>query len=146
MSIYQNFTEDDFGYWVFEMDDKLEAFIKSLYGDIKSKLDYSVDSLEHAENWLIKTYKTPEAVDALHRAITVDGFCRYIGEVFRKAIGGHWDMSFGNSGNEQIGPYITGFDSTGTTIAPYRLMKEALALHSGDHLKNYALQLKESLR
>ncbi|MCW3090734.1 MAG: hypothetical protein JWP81_1803 [Ferruginibacter sp.] len=89
MSIYKTYTEDDFGYWVFEMDNKLASFIASLYGDIKTKLDYSINSLDDAERWLINTYKIPAAIEALHRAITVDGFCRYIGEVYRKNLGGY---------------------------------------------------------
>lgn len=143
MSIYKNYTESDFEYWVFEMDDKLESFIASLYGGIKTQLDYSVNSLEKTEQWLINTYKTPETIDALHRAITVDGFCRYIGEVFRKKIGGYWDMSFKNSSDEQSGPYITGFDDSGRIIAPYLLMKKLLELKSGVYLRNYFIQLQE---
>ena len=63
MTIYTGFTPDMFDHWVFEMSDKLEAFIASLYGDIKQRFDYSVSSLDAAEGWLIATYKVPEAID-----------------------------------------------------------------------------------
>ena len=144
MSIYNGFTEEDFGYWVFEMDDKLESFIASLYGDIKKHLDYSVDSLGKAEQWLINTYKTPDAIAAKHRAITVDGFCRYIGEVFRKELGGYWDMSFENTDSEQSGPFIAGSSPTGESIVPLELIKKALELRSGNFLKNHLSNLIET--
>lgn len=135
MSIYNNFSEKDFEYWIFQMDDKLESFLSSLYGDIKTHLDYSIESLKNVEEWLINTYKTPEAVDAMHRAITVDGFCRYIGEVFRKKLGGHWDMSFQNESNVEAGPFLTGLNSGENKIYPYQLIKKALQGKSGNLLK-----------
>lgn len=135
MSIYNNFSEKDFEYWIFQMDDKLESFISSLYGDIKTHLNYSIESLKNVEEWLISTYKTPEAIDAMHRAITVDGFCRYIGEVFRKKLGGHWDMSFQNETNIEAGPFLTDFKSKDNRIYPYLLMKKALREKSGNFLK-----------
>jgi len=141
MSIYNNFSEKDFEYWIFQMDDKLESFISSLYGDIKTHLDYSVTSLNNVEEWLINTYKTPEAIDAMHRAITVDGFCRYIGEVFRKKLGGHWDMSFQKDSDVGAGPFLSGFKQNENRIYPYGLMKKALHEKSGNFLKNEILSL-----
>lgn len=141
MSIYNNFSEKDFEYWIFQMDDKLESFISSLYGDIKTHLDYSVASLNNVEEWLINTYKTPEAIDAMHRAITVDGFCRYIGEVFRKKLGGHWDMSFQNDSDVDAGPFLSGFKQNKNRIYPYGLMKKVLHEKSGNFLKNEILSL-----
>jgi len=135
MSIYNNFSEKDFEYWIFQMDDKLESFISSLYGEIKTHLDYSTASLKKVEEWLINTYKTPQAIDAMHRAITVDGFSRYIGEVFRKKLGGHWDMSFQNEEDVDAGPFLTGFKSNEARIYPYLLMKKALEQKSGNFLE-----------
>jgi len=143
MSIYNNFSEKDFEYWIFQMDDKLVSFISSLYGDIKTHLDYSIESLKNVEEWLINTYKTPEAIDAMHRAITVDGFCRYIGEVFRKKIGGHWDMLFQNESVIEAGPFLTGFQTNERRIHPYELMKKALQEKSGNFLKSQLQSISE---
>lgn len=144
MSIYKNFTSQEFENWVFEMDDKLDQFKKSLYGDIKTKMNYSISSLDFAERWLIDTYKTPDSVDALHRAITVDGFVKYIGEVFRKNLGGHWDMNFSNIADVATGPYITGFDNAGTIFKPFFEIKKLLEAKTGHHLKNRLLSMKKN--
>jgi len=145
MSIYKTFTSEEFENWVFEMDDKLEKFIKSLYGDIKTKMDYSVSSLDSAERWLIDTYKTPESIEALHRAITVDGFVKYIGEVYRKSLGGHWDMDFSNEAETATGPYLTEFDNAGTIIKPFIEIKKLLEIKSGNYLTSKLSGMKKSV-
>jgi hypothetical protein len=138
LSIYAGFDQEQFERWVFDIDDKLESFRESVLA-LRERLDGSVASLDAVGEWLVNTYKTPEAVDALHRAITVDGFVRYIGEVHRKSLGGHWDMAFDGLPEEQPGPYLVGFDGAGTKLAPYALMKECLATRSTDlkrHLRS----------
>jgi hypothetical protein len=137
MSIYNGFDQDQFEQWVFDIDDKLESFCDSVVA-LRGRLDYSVASLEDVGAWLLRTYKTPEAVEALHRAITVDGFVRYIGEVHRKVLGGGWDMQFdGAAQMEQPGPFVWGFDAVGTRVIPYALIKECLATQSTAPLRRH---------
>lgn len=71
-----------FQLYIFEMDDVLEDFIHS--ADLEEKLDYSVESLGVIEEYLSKNGCCSDTSKSRS--------ARYLGEVFRKNYGGHWDL------------------------------------------------------
>lgn len=133
MSIYSNYSEEDFEQWIFSMDDKVEDFLDSLHGEIKNSFDYSAESLNAAENWLRSKYKSAEDLDKMHRAIIIDGFVRYIGEVVRKYSGGFWDMDCTSDKNKNEGPFIVSDVNSSYTFYPYLEMKN-IFLENQDHV------------
>ncbi|MFV0305049.1 MAG: hypothetical protein ACK5IC_06180 [Moheibacter sp.] len=50
--------KDDFQYWLFDIDGDIEE-LKSEINEF-SQLDFSVDSLNVIENWVLKNFKTKE--------------------------------------------------------------------------------------
>jgi hypothetical protein len=82
--------DDDFQYWLFYMDDALEEFFEMLPASVRERLDYSIDSLDVLEAWLLERYPNPEAAVETSETLPLDGAARYIGETFRKTIGGRW--------------------------------------------------------
>jgi len=50
------------------------------------------DSLGVLEAWLLERYPTMDTILEDEKASHLDGAARYVGEVFRKAIGGHWRL------------------------------------------------------
>ncbi|MDH2436135.1 hypothetical protein QCD60_26750 [Pokkaliibacter sp. MBI-7] len=73
--------------FMFEMSDVLELFI-STASENGYILDYSLDSLEH----LIDSTEEKN-VNFMNRC------ARYLGEVFRKELGGYWDIDLENPVN-----------------------------------------------
>jgi len=141
MSIYTKYKQADFEKWIFEMDDKLDSFINSIYGDVKHKFDFSIESLNVAESWLKEKYKTPEDLDKLHRAVAIDGFVRYVGEVFRKYARGFWDMDFDSEESIEAGPYVKIDKIENCRIYPYVELKKAISSFTDHHLMNKFLDL-----
>jgi hypothetical protein len=83
-------AEDDFHYWVDYMDDALEEFFAMLPAHIRDRLDYSIDSLDVLEGWLLERYPCCDDTRREGEALPLDGAARYIGETYRKIIGGRW--------------------------------------------------------
>lgn len=52
--------KDDFQYWLFDIDGDIEE-LKSEINEF-SQLDFSVDSLNVIENWVLKNFKTKEGL------------------------------------------------------------------------------------
>ncbi|MBN8602803.1 MAG: hypothetical protein J0M26_17335 [Planctomycetes bacterium] len=92
-------TRDDFEHWLFEMDDHLKKFIDILPTDISSKLDYSTGSLSFLEGWLLSKYGSVNEILKESEKQTLDMVARYVGETFRKNLGGIWNIDLKNKKN-----------------------------------------------
>lgn len=92
-------TRDDFEHWLFEMDDHLKEFIDILPTDISSKLDYSTGSLSFLEGWLLSKYGSVNEILKESEKQTLDMVARYVGETFRKNLGGIWNIDLKNKKN-----------------------------------------------
>lgn len=76
---------EKFEMYLFEMDEVLEEFVDNAR-EAGSSLDYSLDSLPMLEDYWLSHKTDPEAHRLLQRS------ARYFGEVFRKNLGGHWEL------------------------------------------------------
>ena len=85
-------TRDDFEYWLFSMNDFLEQFIAQFPEEDQSSLDYSPSSLDVVEAWILKTYLDTDAMLSSSESQAVNQAACYVGETFRKALGGKWDI------------------------------------------------------
>lgn len=85
-------SKDEFQQWVFDMDDALDAFRQRFPADQRARLDFSPESLDVVEKWILDRYPSTAAMLADGEAETVDQLARYIGETFRKTLGGSWRM------------------------------------------------------
>ena len=91
--------EDKFEYWLMDMDDAIEGFIQYLPNHIANKLDYSIESLSTLETWLLDKYDSIEKIKPQSESTIVDGAARYIGETYRRALGGKWNIDFSDDKN-----------------------------------------------
>lgn len=89
-------TEEKFQYWLFNMDDALERFLVTLPEETRARLDYSPDSLDVLEAWLLTRYATLLQMRDPNEYEIIDGVARYIGETFRRALGGIWTIELSN--------------------------------------------------
>lgn len=85
---------DMFEYWLIHMPFALDEFLDSFPDDIRQVLDYSVESLDVLEKWILDKYPSGEAM--LDDRYVWDKIGRYIGTTFRKHIGGKWDIELDN--------------------------------------------------
>jgi len=90
-------TRDDFQRWLFDMDDSLEELFAYLPADVALAMDYTIDSLEAIEKWLLSKYETHQQVKG--DAEVLDMLSRYVGETIRKVCGGSWDIEQTNEKN-----------------------------------------------
>lgn len=82
--------------WLSEVEDALQYFLDWLPDEISNQLDFSPQSLDIIERWVqARCSDRMEIVGGQHPEIT-DGAAIYVGEVFRRALGGHWDIPMNN--------------------------------------------------
>lgn len=91
------YTDDDFQVWIISVDDKMDFFTGEFAKKNNLVLDYSMGSLDQIENWILQHYDTPKSLVDDHK--TLDLLTVYIGETFRKFIGGTWFMDLANKEN-----------------------------------------------
>lgn len=82
--------EEEFQQWLDDMDFMLGEFFAELPESVRCRLDYSVDSLDVLEGWLLARYDNNELMLHKSELVILDGSTRYIGETFRRHLGGHW--------------------------------------------------------
>jgi hypothetical protein len=124
---------DDFNYWVADMDDALARFFDTLPASLRSKLNYSPESLEALERWILARYPSIEAARAAEESRIIDGLARYVGETFRKNAGGHWDINLDNPKAAFFSvPILTGFR---TPICPLALVTASTDRRTGRFIR-----------
>ena len=96
--------------WLDFMDGALGRFLMNLPAEIESRLDFSPQSLNVLESWILNKYPSTQAMTEPDQTITLDALARYIGETFRKVLGGYWDIQLDEPDLVYFSlPIITGF-------------------------------------
>lgn len=85
-------TKELFDEWIKELPENLKYFTNDFAQKQNLKLDYSVDSLNQLEKWIIKEYEYP--VDLKDDEEILNLLVAYIGEVYKKELGGEWHIDF----------------------------------------------------
>jgi len=128
---------DDFDYWVADMDDALDRFFTRLPEHVCKKLDYSPASLDTLETWILEKYPDTQEMLKTDQLELVDGAARYIGETFRKCIGGYWDIRLDDPKYVYYGlPILTGFRNSSTPECPLTLATAAADRRTGSYIRN----------
>jgi hypothetical protein len=128
-------AREEFEYWLADMDDALDRFLQSLPADASSRLDYSIDSLNVLEAWILANYADSNEMLAAGQTANLNGAARYIGETMRRILGGHWDVDLTKKNNVYFGlPVITGFSSPPMPQSPLMLATATASRRKGDFL------------
>jgi hypothetical protein len=128
-------TREDFESWLVDMDDALERFLDALPGEVSARLDYSPASLDVLEKWILDRYESTNQMLPASEATTVDGLARYIGETFRKAIGGRWGIRLDDPKYVFCGlPEIIGYSEKPTSLCPISLATASADRRSSKYL------------
>ncbi|MBY5835535.1 hypothetical protein J3P71_30785 (plasmid) [Rhizobium leguminosarum] len=133
----KNLEKDDlFEVWLIHMDDAIQNLINSLPNELGSRLDYSPESLDSLEAWLLEKYSS--VLDALSEQSNtiIDGASRYVGETLRKNLGGTW---FINNTDEKLlyfgVPQLQNMRGQRIQISPLAMVTTSLDRRRGTYLR-----------
>ncbi|VTR96976.1 hypothetical protein [Tuwongella immobilis] len=85
-------SRDDFEYWLSNMDDVLESFLAGQPEEIRRRLDFSGPSLDVVESIILRIYPDTDSMLEASQSQSVNALSCYVGETFRKTLGGKWDI------------------------------------------------------
>jgi hypothetical protein len=107
---------EKFEQYLFEMDDVLEDFTGESQA-LGYEMDYSLESLDGLERLLIEK-------DAGDQSQLKNRAARYLGEVFRRNVGGKWELCLKDPKYLYYGlPVLTAYSSTGIEFCPIELIE-----------------------
>ena len=128
-------SQEQFQDWLSHMADALEEFLAQLPAEVRAHLDGSPESLGALEAWLLERYPTIPAILEDEEHPHLDGAARYVGEVFRKALGGHWRLRLNDPKYVFHGiPELWFLEEKDTPDAPHTLVTASLDQRTGKYL------------
>ena len=108
---------EEFQAFVFEMDDVLDAFISSARSE-NFELNYSLGSLNQLEAYIDSRGDSRDDWNFINRA------ARYLGEVFRKNVGGIWTLSLDDPKNINYRlPIIANYSDLDMEFCPLAIVR-----------------------
>jgi hypothetical protein len=125
----------EFNEWLGDMDVELRRFLDSLDPDVREALDFSPESLDVIESWILSRYPHFSDMLADGEEWNLDGLARYIGETIRKNVEGHWELELDPDVIYYGLPQLTGFSSEPTPVAPHRLATYTADRRNGTYLR-----------
>ncbi len=127
---------DQFQFWLMDMEEALERFRQALPLADRDRLNYSAESLEFVEAHALSAYPDVREALAPTEGKRVDQFARYVGEVFRKNLGGKWIIDFSDPKNAFYGlPQLSGLKGQQTQVCPLTLVTTSLDRRTGKFLR-----------
>jgi hypothetical protein len=138
--------KEDFEYWLFEMDDALQRFMQGIGEPVRSQFDFSPASLDALEAWVLERYASPDDLMKPEAKQVLDGVARYIGETYRKQLGGRWQIRLDDPKYAFFGlPELTGFSEKPTPISPHSLATALTDRRTGTYLRMIFENIKKRL-
>ena len=129
--------EEDFQYWLADMDDALERFLSHLPPRDGGDLDYSLTSLLKLEEVLLREFGSFNVNATQDERLFLDGASRYLGETVRRAVGGTWWLALDDPDHANFGmPVLGGFPNEVPPICPLFVVTASLDRRSGDYIQS----------
>ena len=91
------YTQENFQEWIFFISDKMEYFTGTYAKEHGLVLDYSKKSLDDLERWILDNFNDHN--DLIAQKELLDHLTIYIGQTFKKYIGGKWFIDLENKKN-----------------------------------------------
>jgi hypothetical protein len=127
-------TRESFDYWVDYMNEAIGEFKEQLPSDVADALDWSPESLNVLEEWILQNYSGPQEILSADTTI-VDGAGRYVGETFRRALRDHyWDIDLDDNKNVFFGLPVLTTKEKATPVSPLSLVTASADRRRGEYL------------
>jgi hypothetical protein len=140
------YTRDDFEEWLIFMDEYIDDFVSSLPTPERENLNYSPESLDVVERWLLIKYESNqtriEAFRQKENRYRYMGAMCYVGETIRKNLGGIWNAHF-DEPHYQYGELPIIESRAGAAICPLKLMNKAIEMRARHYLRQVLMPLIE---
>ena len=137
-------SKENFKEWISCIPDKMDKFTQEFAGNNHLILDYTMASLDDLESWILVHYH--DANELTNDSSTLDYITIYIGETFRRYLGGEWDIDIDNK-EDAHHPIITLTDASykgESQIAPMTIATECISRNKENSLNaflNYGYQI-----
>ena len=137
--------KDDFQYWLFDMSNVLEKYIKDFEDHNKETLDCSLDSLLVLENHILNTFSSIQELKEETNKFKYDDITRYLGETIRKNVGGKWELDIENEKSAYYKlPVLVEDSNNSTVVCPHKLITASIGRKKGDFLHTVLKNLIEN--
>lgn len=128
---------EEFEYWLAHMDDFLEAFLAERPVDIRRRLDFGGPSLDVAEALILETFPDTKSMLEPGRKPELNALACYIGETFRRNLGGKWDIRLHDPKFAFFGlPILVGGRNQGVDRCPLTLATATADRRTGKYLRS----------
>lgn len=127
-------TKENCKEWISCIPDKMDRFTHEIAGNNHLLLDYTMASLNDLESWILAHYH--DANELTNDSRTLDYITIYIGETFRRYLGGEWDIDFDNE-KKAYYPVLTPTEISckrKAQIAPMALVTECISRNKGNYI------------
>ena len=130
--------EELFQQWLAVMDDTLEVFTTMLPSEVSRRLDYTPDSLDVLEQWILERYPAYEQIIAESEVLEVDGLARYVGETIRRHTNSEWAIRYDDPKDAYYALPQLRFASNKPPICPRHLVTASVDRRTGRYLSKVA--------
>ncbi len=140
------YTKENFQDWIFDIDDKMDLFTEGFAQENNLNLDYSIKSLDELEGLIISHFK--DRFELKENPEWLDLFTIYIGETFRKHIGGKWFMDTDDRANAYyMMPVLTSPDYKGEKyMACLTFATACISRKKGNYISTILKNCMEDMR
>jgi hypothetical protein len=127
--------EEQFEWWVTIMYDRIKELKSELPGSLSDSLDFTVNSLDSLERYLLEHYPFEE-IQLEKNKMLLDGLARYVGLTAQKNLkNAYWDMDLKNPENVfYLLPVVMMKDSKSSPLSPYTLVTALFDRKKGNYL------------
>ena len=138
--IYRMKTYDEFIEWTESIQTRIAEFLELIPQDMRGQLDYSVESLDILENWLLAKYPDYKSarMDSEYPIMSAAG--SYVAEVFLKHLGGKLTIELDDQENAFQGvPGIRDFQTTDPihmTLLPTMMVTTSIDRRTGHFIRD----------
>ena len=128
------YTQVDFQEGIFQIEFKMDYFTSDFAQEQNLTLDYSMQSLDDLEAWLLTHYDNHHVL--MEDKKLLDDLTVYIGETFRKHLGGKWFIDLKNKKNAYYSmPVLTDPSYRGEVyIAPMTFATACISRKDGQYI------------
>jgi hypothetical protein len=112
--------------WRAEVKAGIDRFIAAFPPAMQAKLDYSPASLDIVENWLLQRHPDIWSVRDETDFDLIDGAVFYVGECYKKNVGGFWSLSQSEPDDQDTDIQVIGGFHQDDEINPTFLVMDAI--------------------
>ena len=129
-------NREEFENWLGSNQILIDNIFEALPEDVAIRLDYSIESLDAVESWLLATYPSMEDIRDDYESILLDGISRYVGEVFIQHVQGYWEIDLSDEDNVFFArPIIRSNEvKLGTDVYPASLVTASVKRRKGNFI------------